>query len=263
MGYLEAMESADKMAAAALVQQAAEFLKSYEEKYYAALEELDNYIAASSGTYVIEPPTGATAGPTETGPKLNTCKLLFPEPLSKSKSLEEFRMWVSTFKRFVNARGLSKFKAATQQGYLLRGLEVDLRKVIERRLTPSMKLFSPDGCLEMLEEEFRILYPIFSCRVDFFQLRQDPGEDSTEYLHRVNATSDMADLEAMPKEDLGSFQFITSCSDKKLRDKLLDLKWLDMTTIKEVVARHSRQLKADTSISKTTTAPIAPIAAMN
>ena len=72
--------------------------------------------------------------------KLNACKFLFPEPLSKSKTPEEFRMWMSAFRRFFDASGLAQHNTATQQGYLLRGLDVNLRKVIELKITPTMKL---------------------------------------------------------------------------------------------------------------------------
>ena len=249
-----AAESADAEAAAAKT--TADSIKTYEDKYFDALRTLDGYIAGNSNRTDPAPPRGAVDR--SDPPKLNACKLLFPEPLSKSKTPEEFRMWMSAFRRFFDASGLAQHNTATQQGYLLRGLDVDLRKVIELKITPTMKLYGEGGCMDILEEEFRIIYPLFARRVDFFQLRPDTGEDVAKYLHRVVATSDMADLESMNKEDLAAFQFIASCSDSRLRDKLFELKRIDLTTVKVVVEQHARQLKSETTLA----GKQAPIAAV-
>ena len=84
MGDLQASEDASNSA-----KTSAESLRPYEEKYYAALKELDNYIATSSkkSATAIAPTAETTPG----GPKLNACKLLFLETLTKAKSPEEFR----------------------------------------------------------------------------------------------------------------------------------------------------------------------------
>ena len=138
------------------------------------------------------------------------CKLLFPEPLTKSKTPEEFRLWTSEFRRFADASGLLKQNAATQQGYLLRALDLDLKKVVAQKVTPAMTLYGAGGCMELIEEEFKVIYPVFNRHFDFFQLKRGDGEDVSDYLTRVAATSDMADLEAMNKEELSIFQFLAS-----------------------------------------------------
>ena len=252
---LQSLSAETAEAEAAAARSTAESIKTYEEKYFEALKILDGYIDSNShaGTPSRDAPDGSEPQ------KLNACKLLFPETLSKSKTPEEFRMWMSAFRRFFDASGLEKHNAATQQGYLLRGLEIDLRKVIELKITTAMKLYGAGGCMDVLEEEFRIIYPLFSRRVDFFQLRPDTGEDVADYLHFVVATSDMADLEAMNKEDLAAFQFIASCADSRLRDKLFKLKRKDLTTVNVVVEQHARQLKAETTLA----GKQAPIAAVN
>ena len=252
---LQSLSAKTAEAEAAAARSTAESIKTYEEKYFEALKNLDGHIASNShsGTPSRDAPDGSEPQ------KLNACKLLFSETLSKSKTPEEFRLWMSAFRRFFDASSLEKHNAATQQGYLLRGLEIDLRKVIELKITPAMKLYGAGGCMDVLEEEFQIIYPLFSRRVDFFQLRPDTGEDVADYLHRVVATSDMADLEAMNKEDLAAFQFIASCADSRLRDKLFKLKRKDLTTVKVVVEQHARQLKPETLLA----GKQAPIAAVN
>ena len=199
--------------------------------------------------------TATTAAPPASGPETTTtgkpsaCKILFPEALSQSKSPEEFRLWVSAFRRFYEASGLSATNVATQQGYLLRALDSDLRKTVERKISVTMDVFGPGGCMEVLEAEFKMLYPIFTRRLEFFQATQDPGEDPTALLERMEGMGNMADLANMSQDELTAFRFMTACTDIRLRDKLFELKRKDMATIKDVVHQHSQQLKAESSIA--------------
>ena len=121
-----------------------------------------------------------------------------------------------------------------------------------------MQIFGPGGCVELLEQEFKIIYPIFSRRLDFFKHNQELGEESSAFLHRILTMGDMADLENLTMEDLKAFRFIAGCNDKKLREKLFQLKRRDLTTIKEVVSQHEMELKAENALTKT-----APITAVN
>ena len=40
-----------------------------------------------------------------------------------------------------------------------------------------MAIFGAGGCMDVLEAEFRIFYPIFTRHLEYFQTTQDPGED--------------------------------------------------------------------------------------
>ena len=146
-------------------------------------------------------PTAAPeASTTTTTSKLSACKILFPEALSQAKSPEEFRLWVSAFRRFYEASGLSGTNVATQQGYLLCALEFDPRKMVEWKITATMAIFGPGGCMDVLEAEFKMFYPIFSRRLEFFQATQDPGEDPTALLEQMEGMGDMADLASMTQD---------------------------------------------------------------
>ena len=54
-------------------------------------------------------------------------------------------MWVGAFRRFYDASGLVQHHVATQQGYLPRGIDFELRKTIEAKITPTMPIFGPGG----------------------------------------------------------------------------------------------------------------------
>ena len=59
-------------------------LKPHEEKQFTALEKLAQYISEQGKTKSVS--IGENPGPTNTIPKLATCKLLFLEKLTKSKT---------------------------------------------------------------------------------------------------------------------------------------------------------------------------------
>ena len=238
-----------------------ESMTTYENKYYAALDQLNAYIAASEAASVaaIRTAQGAAA-PSSSAPKLTACKLLFPTQLTKTTSPVQFRLWTGAFQRFYDASGLAAQNLATQQGFLLKALDEDLGEVIAAKITPTMRMYGPSGCMELLEAEFRVLYPIFSRRLDFFQSSQDAGEDSADYLHRVCAAKDMADLDALNPDDLAVFKFVAGCNDKRLREKLFEAKRRDLTAVKEIVGQHSSHIKDEKALSSH---PAKTIAAVN
>ena len=221
-------------------------MQPYEEKYYASLLELEKYIAANTKTAAAA--AAQPEMPPEGTPKMQPCKLLFPKPLSKENTPIEFRMWVTAFKRYYDASSLGKQPTAVQQGYFLQALNDELREVAERQMAPTMPIYGPAGCLDLIEAEFKSLYPVFNRRMNFFQARRDQGEDTNAFLRRISQLADMADLEAMTKEELTVFRFIEACDDHRLRDKIFDLQRKDITTIKETVDKYERQKKAETAL---------------
>ena len=221
-------------------------LRPYEEKQFMALEKLDEFI--SKNTKATAAPDRETPAATGTNPKVSTCKLLFPKELTKAKTPSEFRLWIAAFNRFYDASSLKQQPIATQQGYLLQALDTELQEVMEKQITPSMQIYGPTGCLQILENEFKTLYPIFNRRVDFFQVKRDQGENTEDFYRRLSKLGDMADLEAITKEELTTFRFIDACNDKRLRDKIFDLKRKDTTAIKETIAQYERTKKAEAAL---------------
>ena len=151
-------------------------LKPYEDKQYAALTKLNEYIANNYPAQATSSRASSSIASAEAIPKLSTCKLLFPTQLTKSNTPGEFRLWIAAFRRFYDASNLHQQPISTQQGYLLQALDSSLQEILEHQLCPGTTIFGPAGCIDMLEAEFKSLYPIFNRRVDFFQVRRDQGE---------------------------------------------------------------------------------------
>ena len=229
---------------------AAESMQPYEEKYYDSLKELEAFLAANTSqraAAMAPPPQDDT---TSAAPILQPCKLLFPKPLTKANTPIEFRMWSAAFLRWHDASGLGKQPPAQQQAYFLQALDEELREIVERQLQTAMPIYGPAGCQSLIEAEFLSLYPLFNRRVEFFQTTRSQGEDTGEFLRRLSQLGDMADLEAMSKEELTVFRFIAACSDTRLRDKIFDLPRKDITTVKEAVNKYERQKKAEAALGE-------------
>ena len=66
----------------------------------------------------------------------------------------------------------------------------------------------------------------------------------------------MADLEAMSKEELNTFRFLGACDDKILRNKIFDLKSKDATAVRDAIAQHDLQQKADEALTSKSVAAV-------
>ena len=237
-------------------------LKPYEERQDKALTKLNEYVSKHSPSQE-SARAASTSGQSSVQssaipPKISTCKLLFPTQLTKANTPGELRLWVAAFRRFYDASNLQQQPVATQQGYFLQALDQSLQEILERQLCPGTSIFGPAGCIDMLEAEFKSLYPVFNRRVDFFQVRRDQGEAAGDFYLRLARLGDMANLEAVSKEDLTVFRFIDACEDTHLREKIFDLKRKDATAVKEAIDLYDRQQKAEAALRKA-----APVAALN
>ena len=191
-------------------------LKPYEEKQFAALEKLAQYVSENGKTKSVS----AAASPESTStaiPKLTTCKLLFPEKLTKSKTPCEFRLWVAA-----SCGSMLRAASNSNQSQLSRGTYFKPSMLIIKTLSLASsrqvcQSLGQPACLDLLEAEFRSLYPILNRRVDFYQVRRDQGEYAEDFWRCLSKLGEMADLESMSKEDLTAFRFIDASDNKRLR----------------------------------------------
>ena len=220
-------------------------LAPYEDKQFSALAKLADYVDKNSKSSAPIPSTSSDSA-SGTIPKLTTCKILFPKELTKDNTPSKFCLWIAAFRRFHEVSNLKQQPVATQQGYLLQALRAGLQEMVER-INASMPLFGPAGCLDILEGEFRTLYPIHR-RVDFFQVVREPGKNADDYLRLLSSLAEMANLGAMTQEEVTTFRFIGSCNDKRLRDKIFELKLKDATAVRDAVAQYELQQKAEAAL---------------
>ena len=111
-----------------------------------------------------------------------------------------------------------------QQAYLFACLDGELKVYLRGRVSDATAIWGLDGCVEMLEERFRQLYPKFTRRMAFFGYNQAKGQSFADYYAALRQKGDEAVLSGLQTDDLYVFWLIHGCSDEHLREKLTELK---------------------------------------
>ena len=175
-----------------------EVVDQYQTKMEAAVDKLATYIAdntAKEGPATMSPATAPAAGARKERPPN---KQLAPTVLTKDDTPERMRNWVADFTTFLQSG--DAMEIATQQAYFRRLIDDHLRRAMEPHIMPNTPVIGKGGCLEILKNEFQVLYPIFARQVDFFKVAQAGGEDAISYLEKLTSLGLEANIEQL---DLG------------------------------------------------------------
>lgn len=157
--------------------------------------------------------------------RIKTNDALKPFILRRDNNPVEFRQWILQFKAFYNTSRLDTLDIPDQHAYLRICMDSNLYERFQRRLGATTPIFSQDGdcCISFLEEEFAIEYPLFTRRLDFFRSIQQTNQPFSEFIAKLDAKADEADLENIDTQELFVFRYICACTDDKLKEKLLKL----------------------------------------
>ena len=149
---------------------------------------------------------------------------LKPPKLTSDFTPVEFSAWLKQFKAFFEQSNFDKAEKDAQHQYVLSFLDASIRQRIERRILPTTDVLDvSDGVFGLLVGDFKLRYPIFNRRVDFFRTKQDQNESPTTFFARLQKVADEAELAGISPEELMCHQIIQGLQDKTLRDKLLNL----------------------------------------
>jgi hypothetical protein len=131
------------------------------------------------------------------------------------------RSWVNKFKAFYTTSCLDRCTIAEQQAYLRICIDTNLEARIQDKIQENTPIFGEDGCIQLLEEEFLLKYPLFTRRLEFFRYNQTEGQLFTDYCAKLKAIGEEADLHKLEVDDLYVFRYICGTSDNKLKEKFL------------------------------------------
>ena len=156
--------------------------------------------------------------------KIKADMTLEPKVISSEYSPAELRQWLRDYSSFYTASNFEKADIGIQHSYFLRYVASDVRQRIENDITPNMPICAEsDSCFQLLIKFFKLQYPVFNRRLDFFRLKQSSGESSTAFLaklERIGAEADLADLTIA---DFYAQRILEGLADKTLRNRLLKL----------------------------------------
>ena len=201
-------------------------------------EMLDRLLSARKHIYALlkvcqqsNPPLAAV--PRTVKPRIN--EALKPYTLNASHSPTEFKTWKKRFLAFYENSQLATLTDLEQQSYIAICVEGDLYKRIEHRVDAGTPVTGDTGIIQMLADEFQLLYPKFTRRLDLFQYRQAATQSMSAYMRVLEDKLLEADLGNITPDDLYIFLCLLGCSNQELKKELHKLKEPDRDKLRQAV----------------------------
>ncbi|CAB4045963.1 Hypothetical predicted protein, partial [Paramuricea clavata] len=176
---------------------------------------------------------------------------LKPEVLGKDATPIEMRQWTESFEAYYASNRMDTFTIKERQSYFKILLDTELRRCINSKINAETDIFGTNGCIAMLEQDFKVRYPIFTRRLDYFQCRMKEGEHFTDFWARLKEMGKLADVNKLSAEEINVFRGICGCADKELLDEFLKLKEKTEETIEETAKIHEGKLSSRAKLNPT------------
>ena len=154
---------------------------------------------------------------------------LKPKELTRDFSATSLRSWQRSFQDYFNTSNMQAASIEQQHAYLFSCFEdflaIKLRPLVIDEEGDLLPLFSPHPyqrtCMHVIDEEFRLTYPLFVRRKEFLDIRQPRDMKFTDYAARLERLGLEASLETFTGDELMKSKFLSSCSDSKLLERFL------------------------------------------
>ena len=143
---------------------------------------------------------------------------LKPEVLTKSMKPVEYRSWVKKFKDWYGTSNFKMTSVENQVAYLRSVMEAELIDQVDFEGATSI-----DVALARVEQEFKKSHPLLNRRVTLLTMKQPEGQLMSDYLVAFKQVGKEADVDTMTPEDLKAVLIISSCTNKELVTKLLEM----------------------------------------
>ena len=187
---------------------------------------------------------------------------LKPFTLTRDHTPQEFRTWAKQFKQYFESGYISKKPLKFQRAFFDRCLDDNLQSDMADYILPSTDVVGPSGCLKILEDRFKDLYPIFNRRWKYFRATRNPGEDSDAFLTRLVALYKEADVDSLTKHDNLLFVFLAGDKDDEIRRIVSHRESTSLEDLRMIVNRRTRYLREDSAISGSSASSIHPATAV-
>jgi hypothetical protein len=148
---------------------------------------------------------------------------LKPFQLSMDHTPVELRSWVSRYRSYYSTNTMDNLIIENQQAYFKDCLDPKLEARVNTKLQPDTPIFGHDSCTEILQNEFLVLYPLFTRRFQFFAHRQAQGQVFSEYEATLRQKGDEADLQTLTVDDIYVFRYVCGSCNNELQKKFLRL----------------------------------------
>ena len=144
---------------------------------------------------------------------------LKPDVLTKSMKPTEFRNWRRRFMDWYTTSCFEVLPVEGQTAFLRSVMEVELIDQVDFGGVTTIKV-----ALDRVEAQFMLIHPLLNRRVQFLTMQQAEGQLMSEHIIGLTKAGMEADVDTMTPEDWKATRIISSCTDKEMRTKLLEMK---------------------------------------
>ena len=144
---------------------------------------------------------------------------LKPDVLTKSMKPTEFRNWRRRFNDWYNTSCFDVLPVEGQTAFLRSVMEVEIIDQVDFEGVATIK-----AALDRVEAQFMLIHPLLNRRVHFLTMQQAEGQLMSEHIIGLTKAGMEADVDTMNPEDWKATRIISSCTDKEMRTKLLEMK---------------------------------------
>ncbi len=120
---------------------------------------------------------------------------LKPKELSMGFTPDQFHNWMAQFTAYYNSSRMTDLSLPEQQAYLFTNIDDTICGCILAHINDHTPIFGDNGCILLIEEEFRRAYPLIKRRIAFFQCKEEPNQNLADYIATLNALGAEADLQ--------------------------------------------------------------------
>ena len=104
-----------------------------------------------------------------------------PEVLSLDFAPRRFEGWKADFREYHSATQTETLPLPVQQDYVYLDLDDVLTLRLREKMTETTPIFGPCSCMELLEEEFLLRYPMHERRMKFLASKQAKGQSFSDW----------------------------------------------------------------------------------
>jgi hypothetical protein len=232
--------------------------QSWMDEQAALNKRADDACAALAGLLADKSPpdvaaaAGAAAAPVH-GPRCKPNEVLKPDKLTGDHSPVDFKCWKGRFDVYYTSSIMAAASTREQQAYLFACVDVDLDKKIRPYVLPNTPVYSTPterGCMEMLEDEFLDIHPILLRRINFLKECQKPKQMYGDFVAKLEAQGDEADLAGITPDDLYVLRMIAGAYDDELRTKFLKEVNPTKALLLRMAKEHERAERTNRALGK-------------
>ena len=195
---------------------------AYETQANAAFNDMEEAVSEFSKAAKKRKDDGGdtTGGGASTSKRVaKSVDALKPDVLTKAMKPTEFRNWRRRFDDWYTTSCFDTMPVEGQIPFLRSVMETELIDQVDFGGAATIKV-----ALDRVEAQFMLIHPLLNRRVEFLTMQQKEGQLMSEHIIGLTKAGLEADVDKMGPEDWKATRIISSCTDKEMRTKLLEMK---------------------------------------